>query len=651
MKHSRKENTNQKEADGKSERKCKFLFYPVSTHKDKIKVIRTCLEYLAIFVIVWMVVRNLIVYKKYVPCDQTDRATVSGMDHGFIALSYFGVARTGTDSLISVKRLEEELTALKKLGYVTVTQKDVEDYFYEGKPLPDKALFLFFEDGRTDTVLFTEKLLEKLNYKASILTYAEKFENNDQKFVSPEQLRSLEKEGFWELGTNGYRLSYINTYDRYNRFLGELDSREFVEINQYIDRDYNHYLMDYIRDKDRVPTESTEEMEQRITRDYDLMENIYSRKIGYVPDLYCIMHSNTGRFGDNEHVSEVNESNLKGMFLMNVNREGYSLNTRDSSVYDLTRIEPQPWWYTNHLLMRIRDDLPEKDQDNISFVPGDEEAYSRWNVERGAAEFKNNLIALTSESESEGFMTLKDTTAKDMKVSCRLLGNKIGYQTIYLRTGGNADDSDGFESYIAVSLENNVLYVREKTGAGVKTLLKQDMYLLHDNHPVSVPEDNKDAYVAELKVRGKYSKDNTIAGLYGLKAFRTSRKHAESVADGAQEYIPELQISDAGDVRIELRLDGNSLSLTADGFTLADNLKVSVEDAGGMALESSFGGYKKSQRNIADDVYDAAFQDLSVKTADGSDIIYDYTFHGYKRVGHAISTVWNRIINWFIENL
>ena len=334
MKPDRKVNANQKDIDEKPQKNRKFLFYPVRTHKDKVKVVRTCLEYLFIFAVVFAAARSLIVYKRFVPYNRADTGIVSGEDHGFIALSYFGVVRNGTDSLISVNRLEEELTSLKDLGYVTVTQKDIEDYYTEGKPLPDKALFLLFEDGRTDTVLFTEKLLEKLNDKASVLTYAEKFENNDQKFVSPRQLKELEREGFWELGTNGYRLSYINTYDRYNRFLGELDSREFVEINQYIDRDYNHYLMDYIRDKDRVPVESTEEMEQRITRDYDLMEKIYSDQIGYVPQLYCIMHSNTGRFGDNEHVSRVNAENLEGMFMMNVNREGYSLNTRDSSIYD-----------------------------------------------------------------------------------------------------------------------------------------------------------------------------------------------------------------------------------------------------------------------------------------------------------------------------
>ena len=651
MKSGRKENTNQKCVDEKPGKSRKFLFYPVHTHKDKVKVVRTCLEYLFIFAVVFAAARSLLVYKRFVPYDRTDSEIVSGEDHGFVALSYFGVARNGTDSLISVKRLEEELASLKDLGYVTVTQKDIEEYYKEGKPLPDKSLFLLFEDGRTDTVLFAEKLLEKLNDKASVLTYAEKFENNDQKFVSPRQLKELEREGFWELGTNGYRLSYINTYDRYNRFLGELDSREFVEINQYIDRDYNHYLMDYIRDKDRIPVESTEEMEQRITRDYDLMEKIYSDKIGYVPQLYCIMHSNTGRFGDNDHVSRVNAENLEGMFMMNVNREGYSLNNRESSIYDLTRLEPQPWWYTNHLLMRIRDDLPKKDQSNIRFVCGDKDGYSKWNVRKGAAEFKGNLIALTSESESRGIMTLKDKPVRDMKVSCRLLGNKIGCQTIYLRTAGDADEPGGFDSYVSVSLENNVLYVREKTGAEETTLLKQDMYFLHDNHPVSVPEDDQDAYIAELKVRGKYAKDNTIAGLYQLKAFKASREKPQSVADGAEEYVPELQIQDAGDVGIRLTLEGDRLSLIADNITLADHLKISVKNAGGIALESSFGGYQKSQRNIADDVYDAVYQDFSVKTPDGSDTIYDYTYHGLGRIGHEAGAIWNQVVNWVIENL
>lgn len=629
----------------------KFLFYPVNTRKDKIKIIRTCLEFIVILLVAGFALKSLFVYKTYKPYDSEDPAVVSGEDHGFIALSYFGVDRTGTDSLISLDRLQEELTALKNLGYVTVSEDDVIAYYAEGKSLPDKSLFLFFEDGRKDTVLFTEKLLEKLNFKASILTYARNFEHDDQKFVSASDLKRLEKEGFWELGTNGYRLSYINTYDRYNRFLGQLDAHEFVELNQYIDRNYNHYLMDYIRDKDQIPVESTAEMTERITRDYDLMEQIYTKEIGYVPQFYTLMHSNTSRFGDNENVSEVNAQNLEGMFRMNMNREGYTLNNRDSSIYDLTRLEPQSWWYTNHLLMRIRDDLPESDKKNIHFIKGDDEEYSRWRIKSGAAEFKKNLIVLTSESESTGFMTLKNKQAENLKLSCRLLGNKVGCQTIYLRTIGEAESADDFESYISVSVENDVLYVREKGSSGEVTLLAQDLYELYNDNPVSVPEDNQDAYVSELKVRGKYSQDNLIAGLYGLKAWKEQQKKVQSVSDGAEEYIPELQINDAGNVKLELILSGNHLNLTVDGITVAENLEVSADGAGGIALESAFGGFMYSQRNIADDVYDAAFQDFSVKSADGSKIIYDYAYHGIALIGHQINVWWNNVVNWFITNL
>ncbi len=94
------------------------------------------------------------------------------------------------------------------------------------------------------------------------------------------------------------------------RFLGELTSREYIELTDYMGRDYNHYLMDYIRDKDGLPVESQQMMRERITHDYDLMNDIYTEEIGELPDFYVLMHANTGMFGNNEAVSEVNEENI-----------------------------------------------------------------------------------------------------------------------------------------------------------------------------------------------------------------------------------------------------------------------------------------------------------------------------------------------------
>ena len=69
-----------------------------------------------------------------------------------------------------------------KNGYVTITQKDIQNYYENGVALPEKALFLMYEDGRRDTAIFAQKIMENFNYKATVLTYAEKFNNHDTKF-------------------------------------------------------------------------------------------------------------------------------------------------------------------------------------------------------------------------------------------------------------------------------------------------------------------------------------------------------------------------------------------------------------------------------------------------------------------------------------
>lgn len=623
------------------------------TKKDVIKFVRGILELVSIIVIAYVAIHSLFVMKSYQHYDENDPKIMSTRksDHGFVALSYFGVDRQGTDSLIAIKRLDEELSDLKRLGYVTVSQKDLEDYYYHDKPLPKKAVFIMFEDGRKDTLLFTEKLLEKMNYQASILTYGEKFKNNDQKFVSPKDLQNLQKQGFWELGTNGYRLSYINAYDRYGRFLGELDSREFVEVNQFIGRNYNHYLMDYIRDKNHIPVESTREMDKRLSKDYQLMKQVYGQRVGQLPDLYCLMHSNTSRYGNNANVSAVNARNLEGMFKLNVNREGYSWNSRKSSPYDLTRLEPQAWWYRNHLLMRIRDDLPKKDKGNIKFVKGNKRKFNQWKLVKGAAEFKNDLVAVTSESESNGLIALKNKQFRDCHLQCELLGNKIGQQTIYLRTQGTATKKKDYTDYLAVSVENNVLYVRQKTAGHVRTLVKQDMFKLHDDHPVSIPQDKQAALTAELKVRAKFARNNTTAGLYRLKAAKAARKKPKTVKQGAKEYVPTIQIQDPGDVKLDLTVAGDRLDLKVDGIRVAKQVKLAGQPAGGLALESIFGGFGASQRNIADDVYDGVFKNLVVTSPDDQRTYYDERLHGWDLFKDKWSKFWNAVINWFIVNL
>lgn len=550
--------------------------------KDRIKIARGILQGVILIILLIAIIKALFSFSVYEPCNSPKVS--NNQDSGFIAVSYFGVDRTGNDTLISTKRLDEQLKALKNNGYVTITQKDVVDYYLKGKALPPKSLFLLFEDGRRDTAIFSQKIIEEYNLKATMLTYADKFEKEDSKFLSSNELLELVDSSYWELGTNGYRLEYINVFDKDSNYLGNLNSIEFAESASSIERDYNHYLMDYIRDEYNIPTESYEEMKQRIDSDYRALSKVYTKEISQVPKLYALMHSNTGQFGTNDKVSEINGKWIKELFNMNFNREGFSLNTIDSSIYDLTRIQPQSYWSTNHLLMRILDDTKQ----DIEFVVGDKEKASKFKEVSGKAEFKDDTIILTSLSEGKGVLKLLNSdTYKDVKVSTILNGNIIGSQGIYLRA--NDDQSDS----LCVRLMNNVISIIENSKGSSNVIFSLDL-----------------------------------------------SKNKEEKFD----------IRDGGSRKVDITLANDKISIDIDGTNIAKDLDVTNENQGSIYLESAWGEYGYSQRNIADDVYDGVFKKFRITDVNDNEL-YDSSLKGVDSIIYSLRNFTDKIIDWFIKYL
>lgn len=551
--------------------------------KDKIKIVRSILEGIILIAVLIITINAFLNFSVYKPYGSNNNS--KNRESGFIAVSYFGVDRIGNDTLIKTESLEKQIKALKANGYVTITQKDVIDYYVNGKVLPENALFLFFEDGRRDTAIFSQRILEKYNYKATMLTYADKFEKKNPKFLMPEELVKLQNSSYWELGTNGYRLEYINVFDKDMNYLGDLDSVEFSNNSYKINRYYNHYLMDYIRDEHGIPMETYEEMEERISNDYKNVSNIYKKEIGYLPFVYALMHSNTGKFGTNDKVSEVNQKWIKELFTINFNLEGHALNSPQSSIYDLTRVQPQAYWSTNHLLMRVWDDTKK----DIKFISGDEKKAAKFKKVKGQAEFKDDTIILTSLPKDKGLIKLLNSESyKDMKISTVLNGNVIGSQAIYLRS--NEDRSNS----ICVQVINNVVNIIENSKGNKNIVFSLDL-----------SGDKKDE---------------------------------------------KIDIKQPGSKKVNIILVDNKLSLLIDENKIVEGLKVNIENEGSIFLESAWGEYGYSQRNISDDVYDGVFKNFKV-TDINNEILYDSTLKGVEAINYNMKTLFNKIVNWFVKYL
>ncbi|MBU3144369.1 glycoside hydrolase [Clostridium sp. CF012] len=551
--------------------------------KDRIKIIRGTVQGIVLFAILLVIIKAVITFSVYKPYSSDDIS--NEIKSGFIAISYFGVDRTGDPTLISTESLEKQIKALKDNGYVTITQQDILDYYAKRKDLPEKSLFLLFEDGRRDTAIFSQIFLEEYNYKATMLTYADKFAKKDSKFLMPKDLLHLKDSSYWELGTNGYRLEYINIFDSDSNYLGRLNSVEFSKLASKIDREYNHYLMDYIRDGYGIPMETYEEMKERIHYDYEKISNIYKEEVGYIPSLYALMHSNTGQFGTNDKASEVNSKQIKEIFSVNFNREGNALNLLGSSIYDLTRIQPQAYWSTNHLLMRIWDDT----KSNIEFVVGDEEKASKFKGIKGQAEYIDDKIILTSLPKDKGLIKLSNSESyKDIKITTTLNGNSIGSQSLYFRS--NEDTSNS----ICVQIINNIVNVIENSN-GNKNII----------YSLELSKENKDK---------------------------------------------KIDIKEPGSKKIDIRLIHKKLTLTIDEKKIVEGLEVSHENEGSIFLESAWGEYGYSQRNIADDVYDGVFKSFKV-TDLNNEVLYDSSLKGVKAATYKIKGTFNKLVNWFIKNL
>lgn len=426
------------------EQRSKALDY---RRKDRIKACRVAVQIVILAFLAGLIVKALFTWNGY---DEPDRSRWNSRN-GFVAVSYFGVDHSGTSELIAKEKLEEQLKALYERGYVTISQDDVLAYYNEGKPLPEKALFLAFEDGRNDSALFAEPLLKKYNFKATLLTYANKFGSREGKFLQPKELLKMTRSGYWELGSNGYRLSYINIVDEHGQFLGERAPGEFPE--QKTARYYTHYLMDFIRDADGVPIEHRDEMEARIGSDYEKIKNIYTQALGYVPRTYMIMHANTLYNGMNPLVQAANDKGIRELFQLHFNREGNAMNTAKDSPLNLTRLQPAPYWETNHLLMELR----RASGRDLAFVTGDKTQAEQWKLIAGAAEFAGDRIALTSPPSDAGMLALPGSEAWDnVDLRLRLGGHYSGEQSVFLRYSG-----DG-AAYVRLLLREGEFAVEQK---------------------------------------------------------------------------------------------------------------------------------------------------------------------------------------------
>ena len=241
----------------------------------------------------------------------------------------------------STAAFDAQMKAIHDAGYTPVTADEVVDWLYHDKKLPDHPIMIAFDDGRLDSFVYGDPILEKYGLKATMFAALVNMEGfRPPGFVPWQKLAAYQKNGRWDIQSHGdISHIYIPIDDKGNRSL-------FLTSKQWL------------ADQNRLETDA--EWRERLRSDYESSRDKIAKHIGHVPVGYAYPE---GVFGQQGHCNTpdtepVNLALVKQYFSLAFFQDPAGINYKTRDPEFLTRHEPDPHWTGKQLIQFLHDQDP-----------------------------------------------------------------------------------------------------------------------------------------------------------------------------------------------------------------------------------------------------------------------------------------------------
>lgn len=122
------------------------------------------------------------------------------------------------DFTISPQQFEKDMLYLKEKGYNTISVKELLDYIYNNKPLPNNPIMITFDDGHESFYEYIYPLLKQYDLKAVLSvvgsftdTYTKNEDHNiNYSYLTWQQINELADSRYVEIGNHTYNLHSID---------------------------------------------------------------------------------------------------------------------------------------------------------------------------------------------------------------------------------------------------------------------------------------------------------------------------------------------------------------------------------------------------------------------------------------------------------
>lgn len=318
-------------------------------------------------------------------------------------LVYHGVLNESDDSSfnLDIKRFRDQMFALKRAGYETVTSEELYRFLRGEQELPPRSVMITFDDGRTDSVEKADPLLRALGFKATMFVIANvsvphSHENNY--YLSRNDLAWMERTGRWDIQSH--------TFDGHGTFSSDAAGTE------------GHFFSHarWIPAEGRMETE--QEFEERVRSDMTAVRDGIAELTERVPIGFAFPFGDFGQNNTNmTNAKEIvlgNASDLYRLaFYQNMPGIRFSSNytrdeNRDQEFFLVRRVGVDPSWGGKDLLAALGRSGAKALPFSDSFENGDQGWVPAW----GAVAIEGDDLLLEPPALDTGAATILDGTMR-----------------------------------------------------------------------------------------------------------------------------------------------------------------------------------------------------------------------------------------------
>jgi len=254
---------------------------------------------------------------------------------------------------IALKDFQDQMYALKRAGYRTITISEFRDFMRRKKNLPDRSVLITFDDGRKDSYYEADPVFQALDFNAVMFLISGRSLGaqaaGNEFYLGKKELEDMLGSGRWEVQSHG-------DFDH-----------DWMQIDPSGDK--GHFMSNLLWIPDKERNETTGEAERRILADLENSKKKIERELGREVFAFAYPFNDYGQNGKNfpearKFIAE-NVSAIYPLTFFQEELDEQVVNTPDPENFMIKRISVDSSIGANELIGILEDNrektLPWKD--------------------------------------------------------------------------------------------------------------------------------------------------------------------------------------------------------------------------------------------------------------------------------------------------